>query len=78
MNGKVERLGQTILNRVYALLIESKLPKSILLELVNTANYLRNRSPVNGIDKTPHEEGGASIPDLSHLRRIRQKGLYEM
>ena len=78
MNGASERLGQTLHGKAHAMLIESKLPESMLPELLATANYLRNRSPVSGQDKTPFEKDQGSKPDLSHLKRIGQKGLCEM
>ncbi|GBN13402.1 Retrovirus-related Pol polyprotein from transposon TNT 1-94 [Araneus ventricosus] len=45
MNGVAQRYNRTIIKLVRALLHESKLPKNLWAEFVNTKNYLRNRFP---------------------------------
>ena len=67
-NGKAERLNRSLLDKVRSMLIESGVPKRYWQEAVVTANYLRNRSPVAGKDKTPHELIWGMAPDVSHLR----------
>ena len=53
INGKVERLGQTIQKTTNTILKESGLSKTYWSELYKTANYLRNRQPITGYDVTP-------------------------
>ena len=43
-------------------------PAQAWAEAVVTANYLRNRSPVSGRDKTPYELFFGTKPDVSNLR----------
>ena len=78
MNGKAERLGQTLHGKAHAMLLDSGLPESMIPELIATANYLRNRSPISDLDKTSFKKDTRSKPDLSHLQRIEQKGLYKV
>ena len=67
-NGAAERLNRTLLDKVRPMLEDAHLPKSLWAEALATANYLRNRSPVNGRDKTPIELLTGTKPDVSHLR----------
>ena len=68
-NGKAERLNRTLLDKVRCMLQESKLPKNLWAEAVNTANYLRNRSPISSCDTmTPWELFYGNKPDVSNLR----------
>lgn len=67
-NGKAERLNLTIEEKARAMLCEANLPKSLWGEAVNTANYLRNRSPAADRDCTPYELLFGKKPDISNLR----------
>ena len=67
-NGAAERLNRTLMEKVRPMLAASGLPKSTWAEAVTTASYLRNRSPVSGRHKTPHELFFGTKPDVSHLR----------
>jgi hypothetical protein len=67
-NGKAERLNRTLLDRVRAMLEDSKLPKTLWAEAATTANYLRNRAPAAGRSCTPWEAFFGKKPDVSHLR----------
>ena len=67
-NGAAERLNRTLLDKVRPMLEDAHLPKSLWAEALATANYLRNRSPVSGCDKTPIELLTGIKPDVSHLR----------
>lgn len=67
-NGSAERLNRTLLNKVRPMLTGAGLFKSYWAEALTTANYLRNRSPVTGRDKTPYELFFGVKPDVSHLR----------
>ena len=78
INGKSERLGQTIQQKASAILKESQLPQRFQTEFVRASNYLRNVQPISGRDVTPHEAYTGRPPDLSHLRIIRQTGYYQV
>lgn len=67
-NGISERLNRTIVEKAKCLLYDTDLKKSFWAEAVNTAVYLRNRSLVAGLQKTPFEVWTGSKPDVSHLR----------
>jgi len=67
-NGAAERLNRTLMDKVRPMLAASGQPKYLWAEAVVTASYVRNRSPVNGRDKTPYELLFGSKPDVSHLR----------
>ncbi|PSC73936.1 Gag-Pol poly [Micractinium conductrix] len=47
---------------------DAGLPKHLWADAIVTANYLRNRSPLSGRDKTPFELFYGTKPDVSHLR----------
>ena len=70
-NGAAERLNRTLVQRVRALLKESKMPgKNVWWpHALLHACYLRNRSPAAGKEATPLELlTGQGPPDLGHLR----------
>lgn len=67
-NGAAERLNRTLMDKVRPMLTNGNLSKSLWAEAVVTANYVRNRSPVSGRDKTPWELFWDTKPDVSHLR----------
>ena len=67
-NGAAERLNRTLLDKVRPMLSGTCLPKYLWAEEVVTANYVRNRSPVSGRDKTPWELFFGTKPDVAHLR----------
>jgi hypothetical protein len=67
-NGTAERLNRTLMDKARAMLIEKNLPKSLWAEAINTANYLRNRAPVSGLEVTPFEAFFGTKPDLSNNR----------
>jgi hypothetical protein len=67
-NGRAERLNQTLEDKAKPMLSEAGLPESLWGEAVNTANYLRIRTPMAGQTKTPFELMWGKKPDLSHLR----------
>ena len=70
MNGVAERLGQTLMAMVSAIIYDTGLDWDLWPWLVVTANYLRNRQPVSGRSVTPFEARTGVPPRLSHLRRI--------
>jgi transposase InsO family protein len=67
-NGKAERLNRTLQEKARAMMSEANLPESLWGEAVNTANYLKNKSPTANKDKTPWELFFGKKPDLSNLR----------
>ena len=67
MNGKSERFLQSIMGKAVPLLKGSGLPQRYWPEMVLTANYLRVRGPVAGLDITPFEAMNRRKPNISHL-----------
>lgn len=56
------------MEKTRAMLIDAELPKSLWAEAIVTANYLRNRSPVSGLSRSPWEVFFGVVPDVSNLR----------
>ncbi len=73
-NGAAERLGQTLMSMTSTMLKDAGLDDKWWTELVKTANYLRNRSPVANRPITPFEADTGRKPSLAHLRRIGTTG----
>ena len=70
-NGVAERINQILVNKVICILADSDLPQSLWPELIDTAAYLKNRSPTKHLKgKTPHEALHGVKPNLSHLKII--------
>ena len=46
--GAAERLNRTLMERARAMINDAGLPKELWAEAVNTANYIRSRSPTRG------------------------------
>ncbi|GIL87124.1 hypothetical protein Vretimale_14240 [Volvox reticuliferus] len=67
-NGAVERLNRTLVEKMRALLLDSKLSQDMWAEAAATANYLRNISPAEGVPCTPYEYFTGKIPEVGHLR----------
>lgn len=68
-NGMAERHIRTIFERVLAVLSDTKLPKRLWMEILETVIYVKNRSPVRPLgSKTPYEVLYGKKPDLSNLR----------
>ena len=67
-NGAAERLNRTLNDRVRAMLIDADAELELWAEAKQNANYVRNRCPAAGIDKTPWELFCGKVPDLAHLR----------
>lgn len=68
-NAISERMNRTLVERARCMLFDAGLDKKFWAEAVNTAVYLRNRSPASGLqDKTPFELWSNKKPDLSHIR----------
>ena len=67
-NGVAERLNRTLLDKARAMMRDANLPLRYWGEAMQTANYLRNRSPSKHHGKTPYEVLFGRKPDVSHLR----------
>ena len=78
INGKSERLSQTIQRKASAMLQGSQLSIKYWSEFARTTNYLRNRQPVTGHDVTPFEASTGHPPDISHLRILKQTGYCQV
>ncbi|MCP4491938.1 MAG: DDE-type integrase/transposase/recombinase [Gammaproteobacteria bacterium] len=68
-NGVAERMNRTVVEMVRAMLAHSKLPKKFWAEALNTAVYLKNRSPATAVTKmTPFQAFYGHKPSVRHLR----------
>lgn len=68
-NAISERMNRTLVERARCMLFDAGLDKRFWAEAVNTAVYLRNRSPASGLQNmTPFELWTNKKPDLSHIR----------
>lgn len=73
MNGVAERLNRTLQDKARAMLLSSGLEDKFWNEAIQTANYLKNRSPTAAFgqqfaDKTPADIWFGKQQDISHLR----------
>ena len=68
-NGKAERMNRTVIESTRAMLHHAKMPLKFWAEALNTAVYLRNRSPTTALDGiTPYECFHGEEPDVRNLR----------
>lgn len=68
-NGVSERANRTLVEMARCMLYESGLTESLWAEAINTATYIRNRSPTKVIsDATPYERWCNKKPSVSHFR----------
>lgn len=67
-NGVSERLNRTLITVSRAMILGTKLPLKFWQDAVETACYIRNRTPVGPEGKTPIEAYSGKKPDISHLR----------
>ena len=73
-NGVAERLNQTLMEKVRAMLHDSKLPKFLWGEALKYAVYVKNRTWTRALDNTtPFEVLTSSKPDISNLQVWGQK-----
>ncbi len=66
------------MERAFCLLTESGLPSQLLIEAINCANYLRSRTAIATLDVTLYEARNKRPPELGHLKRFGQVGLYQI
>src|SRR5579859_1138038 len=69
-NSVAERANRTIMERVKAIIAESKLDKGLWMDLVETVVYLKNCSPTTAVTTTPYKLWYGVKPNLAHLRII--------
>ena len=68
-NGIAERFNRTVVESARAMMYHAQLPQRFWAEAINTAVYLRNRSPSAELkDGTPYEHWFEEKPDISNLR----------
>lgn len=69
-NGLCERNNRSIVEKARCLLYDAQFEKFLWAEAVNTAVYIKNRSPAASLDQntTPYEMWTGKKPDISHLR----------
>ena len=68
-NGVAERMNRTIVETARSMMSHSKMPMEFWAEAVNTAVYLRNRSPTTSLKGvTPFECLFGQKPDVSNLK----------
>lgn len=75
-NGVAERANRTLVEMARCMLIESGLPESLWGEAVNTAAYLRCRSPTKILkNATPFEVWSGSPPNVNYLKVFGSKAV---
>ncbi|CAL8075801.1 unnamed protein product [Prunus armeniaca] len=67
-NGVSERRYRTLIEMVRSMMCCTTLPIFLWGEALKTANYLLNRTPTKGVDKTPYEIWCNRKPSFNHLR----------
>ena len=68
-NGLAERMNPTIVESARSMMFHSNLSVNFWAKAVNTAVYLKNRSPTTALDGiTPYECLFNRKPDVTHLR----------
>lgn len=68
-NGIAERTNRTLTKKVRCMLSKSRLDKRFWTEAMNTAIYLKNRSPTDAVkDAVPEEIWSGSKIDISNLK----------
>lgn len=66
-NGIAERKNRTLVEMARCMLLDGKCGNEFWAEAVTMANYVQNRLPAKGIDKTPFEMWNGSKPNISHF-----------
>ncbi len=49
-NGKAERLNQTLIEKARCMIIAAKVNYNLWTTAIDTANYIRNRSPTSSLN----------------------------
>ena len=71
-NGAAERLNRTFMERARAMTNDARLSKELWAEAVNTANYIRRRSPSAKKLRTPRELFFGQKPDVPTCGPLEQ------
>ena len=78
-NGIAERMNRTLFEAARSMLCYAKLPLRFWADAVNTAAYLRNRSPTTALNgHTPYEIWFGKKPNVSHLRVFGCNGYVDI
>lgn len=72
-NGCAERKNRTLIEMARCMLLEAQYEKKFWGEAVNMANYVQNRLPTRGIDKTPYEIWNGFKPSIKHFMMFGAK-----
>ena len=67
-NGRIERLHQTLVDDVRCMLLQSGLPLTYWPFAMDYATYVRNMTPVAGLDRVPQHIWTGRKPNVAHLR----------
>jgi transposase InsO family protein len=68
-NGKAERLNRTIITKARCMMISLNVSLHLWTAAVDTANYIRNRSPLTVLNgQTPYEALFKKLPNINHLK----------
>ena len=68
-NGVSERMNRTLVETIWSMLVDSRLPHKFWAEALSMAAYLTNRSPTKSLDgMTPFEAWYGKKPNVNHLR----------
>lgn len=72
-NGAAERKNRTLIEMARCMLLEAGMAKTFWGEAVIMANYIQNRLPAKGIEKTPYEIWFGVKPSIKHFKRFGAK-----
>lgn len=75
-NGMAESLNITIRDKLLPTMIGGNIPKEFWPEVLQTVNYLRNRSPHSALDVTPWQMVYGQEPNIGHIRTLGTKVWY--
>src|SRR5437588_539681 len=75
LNGLPERFNRTIYTMVRSMLAGTKLPRFLWAEALNTATYVKNRLPHQGLERgtTPYKAFHGTKPSIEHLQPFGRK-----
>lgn len=69
-NGVAESFNIVIRDKLLPTMIGGEIPREYWSEVLETVNYLRNRSPHSALDKTPFELVFGQQPNVSNIRTV--------
>jgi len=78
-NGVAERMNQTLLDKVRAMLIDADLPETYWYDALCYAVYIHNVTPTHALEnKTPEEAWSGNKPDISDLHVFRARAFIHI